>query len=215
MLILGKEIDTISNNENVVVQGLLILKKDFGKYKDLVIDDFTNLITVRVFDLDTDKFEEGDFIAVYGYTKEYNETKRVYAKDIYKIKESDFFYWFEKILEEKNITINKEESKLKIKNEESMKNSENETIGEKESNNSIEVEFPFEEDKLTSNITEDVENLKSRIIETLRNSPNKEISIDELYKKINAKKEDIDKALEEIADEIFEPKPGIIKLIEI
>jgi DNA-directed RNA polymerase beta' subunit len=215
MLVLGKEVDAISNNENVVVQGLLILKKDFGKYKDLVIDDFTNLITVRVFDLDIEKFEEGDFIAVYGYIKEYNETKKVYAKDIYKIKESDFFYWFGKILEEKNIIIDKEESKLKVKNEESKENSENEIVNEKESNDSIEVEFPFEEDELTSNITEDIENLKSKIIEILRNSPNKEISIDELYKKINAKKEDIDKALEEIADEIFEPKPGIIKLIEI
>ena len=206
MIVLNQEINGIENNENVIVQGLLIRKKDYGKYVDLVIDDFTDIITVRCFDLDLNNIEEGDFISVFGYIKEYNEVKRVYAKKIFKQGEQDVFYWKIRIFKEKGIKLDKEKAKL-------MKKEEKENV-EEESN-----EIKVDEIEIETIEIEDTQDLKQEILNIIKSQPNKEISLDDLYKiaeeKLKLKRSEVDKLLEEIADEIFEPKPGYIKLIEI
>ena len=207
MIVLNQEVRDIENNENVVVQGLLIRKKDYGRYIDLVIDDFTDIITVRCFDLNLNNVEEGDFISVFGYIKEYNDVKRVYAKKVFKQREQDIFYWKIRIFKEKGIKLDKEKAKLMKK--------EKENVEENEGSNEIKVD----EIEIETIEIEDTQDLKQEILNIIKSQPNKEISLDDLYKiaeeKLKLKRSEVDKLLEEVADEIFEPRPGYIKLIEI
>jgi len=178
-----------------------------SRYIDLVIDDFTDIITVRCFDLNLNNVEEGDFISVFGYIKEYNDVKRVYAKKVFKQREQDIFYWKIRIFKEKGIKLDKEKAKLMKK--------EKENVEENEGSSEIKVD----EIEIETIEIEDTQDLKQEILNIIKSQPNKEISLDDLYKiaeeKLKLERSEVDKLLEEVADEIFEPRPGYIKLIEI
>jgi len=198
----------MEENKNVHLIGVLVNKREYEKYKDLIIDDFSNIVVLRTFDLDVNNFEIGDLIFAFGYVKEYQEKKRVYLKEIKKINELNFFYWKIRQFLENNYVFDLEEIKKKIETieKEEKKEKEEEIIKEE-----IE-EIPIEIEEI------EIEEFdpKKYVMEIIENSPNKEISIEELYKKANKlSKEEIDKILEELSDELFEPKPGIIKKIEI
>lgn len=206
MLILGKEIEKIEENKNVHLIGVVINKRDYEKYKDLIVDDFSNIIVLRSFDLDLNNFEIGDFVFVYGYVKEYQEKKRIYIKNIRKIDELSFFYWKIRQFLENNYFFDLKEL------EKSAKKSEKEEEKKEDIKEEIEVDIPIEIEEIE---IEDFDP-KKYLMEIIEKSPNKEISIDELYKKANKlSKEEVDKLLEELSDELFEPRPGIIKKIEI
>jgi hypothetical protein len=211
VLILGKNIDNLEENKNVYLIGVIINKREYEKYSDLIIDDFSNIVVLRTFDLDLKNFEIGDLIFAQGYIKEYLEKKRVYLKNIKKIDEINFFYWKIRQFLNENYYFDLEEIKNELKEKEENLEANIEKEIEKEIEKDIE-EIPIEIEEI------EVEEFdpKKYVLEIIESSPNKEISLDELYKKANKlSKEEIDKILEELSDEIFEPRPGIIKKIEI
>lgn len=71
----------------------------------------------------------------------------------------------------------------------------------------------YVEEEVVSNNT--TNSIREKIISEVENASNEGVEEEELFNKINANKEDIEKAIKELLSEgeIFEPKPGYIKLI--
>jgi len=234
MLILGKDIEKLENNQNVIVIGNILDISDNEKYVDIRIDDNSNVFYVRFF-----KNEEkinlkiGDNVLIIGYINEFNERKKINVRKIRKLKEKEFLFW--KI---KSIKLNKYKEKIE-KTEEKQKEEKKEV--EKEENQKSIEEIDIENVLEDINIEEDLEIEKIDIEEIKENIDKEEekdnkiedekeyvlklikeygvdlVPIEEIISNSKLGKEKTEEILKELIEEgeIYEPKIGFVKILEI
>ncbi len=234
MLILGKDIEKLENNQNVIVIGNILDISDNEKYVDIRIDDNSNVFYVRFF-----KNEEkinlkiGDNVLIIGYINEFNERKKINVRKIRKLKEKEFLFW--KI---KSIKLNKYKEKIE-KTEEKQKEEKKEV--EKEENQKsieeIDIENVLEDinieddleiekidiEEIKENIDKEeekdnnIENEKEYVLKLIKEYRTDLVPIEEIISNSKLGKEKTEEILKELIEEgeIYEPKIGFVKILEI
>ena len=234
MLILGKNIEKLENNQNVIVIGNILDISDNEKYVDIRIDDNSNVFYVRFF-----KNEEkinlkiGDNVLIIGYINEFNERKKINVRKIRKLKEKEFLFW--KI---KSIKLNKYKEKIE-KTEEKQKEEKKEV--EKEENQKsieeIDIENVLEDinieddleiekidiEEIKENIDKEeekdnnIENEKEYVLKLIKEYRTDLVPIEEIISNSKLGKEKTEEILKELIEEgeIYEPKIGFVKILEI
>ncbi len=239
MLILGKEIENLENNQNVIIIGNILDLADYEKYIDLRIDDNSNVFYVRFFK-NGEKLDLkiGDNVLIIGYINEFNERKKVNVRKIKKLNEKEFLFW--KI---KSFKLNNYKEKIEENKKEDLKYKESEIKSEQEKNieeieienvlNDLDIEEDLEIEKIEvedleelekenkinekNDKKEEIKDEKSYVLNLIKNYGVDLVPVEEIISISKLGKERTEEVLKELIEEgeIYEPKIGFVKILEI
>ncbi len=185
----------------VNIMGTVVFKSDVENfnYKNFIVDDGSGKISVRSFEKNEnmDKLDVGDVILIVGRPREFNNEKYIIPEIMKKIQNP---MWIQlRKLEIDNISKNVgiETVNNEIKKDENL---QNEIVHE----------------KVSEEIKNDIESSESRVIYDMikKFDAGNGISIDDLIKKSNF--DNTEKLINVLLSngDVFEIKPGIIKILE-
>lgn len=184
------------------------------------IDDSTGITEIRDFENRLKDIEVGDVIMVIGTLRNYNEKVYINREIIKKL--SPLWLIARKLELEKIFNLKESEKKEYSEREQeeysdaevSGKVSESEIIGNEIG--ASEVSEAIEGKKVDEAKAIQDEIIKETVLEEIKNLEKNsgEVSMEELFLKLNFPIQHIRKAIEELIDEarVYEPRPGILKL---
>lgn len=199
MLILGKDIENLEKNSNVLVVGNILNIIEYEKYCDIRVDDNSQVFTVRCFEKDDLKnLKIGDNVLIIGYINEYNEKKRINARKIKTIDEREWLFW-------------------KIKSFKINNYKENFELVESEEEEKEEITEEIIQESVIEEEIEEIIDDKKYILDLIKSYNEDLIPIEKIIKDSKLSNEKTEEILKELIEEgeIYEPKIGYIKLLEI